>query len=99
LANKSAGAGAATSIVRPVVTATGTGAVVVPVVRPPVATATGAGAGATCVPVRGVVPVRLFERVLMIDEVLVRAMVEWFESKGVGDIPVEYRQQSKRWIQ
>jgi len=34
----------------------------------------------------------------MIDEVLVvlvRAMVERFESKGVVDIPVEYRQQSK----
>ena len=33
--------------------------------------------------------VRLCERVLMIDEVLVRAMVKWFESKGVVDIPVE----------
>jgi len=30
-----------------------------------------------------VFPVRLCEQVLMIDEVLVRAMVEWFESKGV----------------
>jgi len=30
-------------------------------------------------------------------EVLVRAMVERFESKGVGDIPVEYRQQSKKF--
>ena len=47
----------------------------------PVAVATGAGAGAV---VREVVPVRLCERVLMIDEVLVRAMVEWFQSKGVG---------------
>ena len=51
----------------------------VPVVRPVVAV------------VRGVVPVRACERVLMIDvvvleglRVLVRAMVEWFESKGVG---------------
>jgi len=70
-----------------------TGSCVVPVVRP----TTGAGAGAI---VRE--SVRLCERVLMIDvvvleglRVVVRAMVEWFESKGVGDIPVEYRQQSQ----
>ena len=62
----------------------------VPVVRP-VAVATGAGAIVssfvrTFVPVRA--SVRVCARVLMI-EVLVRAMVERFESKGVGVIPVE----------
>jgi len=71
-----------------VVTTGGTGSFVVPVVRP-AATATGAGAGAAGSVVWAFVPVRLCERVLMI-EVLVRAMVERFESKGVGGcIPVE----------
>ena len=71
LTNKSTGAGS-------VVVTTGSfarGLFVVPVVRP-VATAT-------------FVPVQLCERVLMIDEVLVvlvRAMVERFESKGVGGL-------------
>jgi len=82
-ANKSTGAGA-TSIVRPavlvVVITTATGLFVVPVVRPPVATATGAGAIVSSF-VGTFVPVRLCERVLMI-EVLVRVMVERFESKG-----------------
>ena len=78
-------------VVRPVVAVAATGLtksivqLFVPVVRP-VAVATGAGAGGSVV--RAFVPVRLCERVLMIDEVflvvLVRAMVEWFQSKGVG---------------